>query len=74
MIALMRQIRRGVAALLSPARVDADMDNEIRHFVHRRARMSDLRDLPHSEQHWWQRTVCRPSTTPVDLNSKSGKA
>ncbi len=39
-MALLRQIRRGVAALLSPARVDADMDNEIRHFV--RSRTGEL--------------------------------
>jgi putative ABC transport system permease protein len=37
-MALLRQIRRGVAALLSPARVDAEMDSEIRHFVQQRAR------------------------------------
>lgn len=36
-MALLRQFRRGVAALISPARADADMDNEIRHFVQRRA-------------------------------------
>jgi putative ABC transport system permease protein len=35
---LLRQIRRGVAALLSPARADAEMDDEIRHFVEQRAR------------------------------------
>lgn len=35
---LIRQIRRGVATLLSPARADSDMDREIRHFVEQRAR------------------------------------
>ena len=38
MIALLRQIRRGVAALLSPARADDEMDSEVRHFVEQRAR------------------------------------
>ena len=35
---LLRQIRRGVAALFSPARADADMDNEIQDFVQGRTR------------------------------------
>ena len=35
---LLRQIRRGVAALFSPARADVDMDNEIRDFVQGRTR------------------------------------
>ena len=35
---LLRQIRRGVIALFSPARADADMDNEIRDFVQGRTR------------------------------------
>ena len=35
---LLRQIRRGVTALFSPARADADMDNEIRDFVQGRTR------------------------------------
>jgi putative ABC transport system permease protein len=38
MIPLLRQIRRGVGALFSPGRADADMDAEVRHFVHARAR------------------------------------
>ena len=33
MIPLLRQVRRGFAALFSPARANADMDEEIRHFV-----------------------------------------
>ena len=35
---LLRQVRRGVAALFSPARADADVDNEIRDFVQGRTR------------------------------------
>jgi putative ABC transport system permease protein len=35
---LLRQIRRGVAALVSPAQADAAMDNELHHFVEQRAR------------------------------------
>ena len=35
---LLRQIRRGLAALFSPARANADMDEEIRHFVQGRTR------------------------------------
>ena len=35
---LLRQIRRGVAALFSPARANAEMDNEIRDFVQGRTR------------------------------------
>ena len=38
MIGLARQIRRGLAALLSPARADAEMDAEVRHFVEQRTR------------------------------------
>src|SRR5687767_12668454 len=38
MMGLLRQIRRGVAALVSPAQADAAMDNEVRHFVEQRAR------------------------------------
>jgi putative ABC transport system permease protein len=37
MIRLLRQARRGLAALFSPARADADMDDEVRHFVERRS-------------------------------------
>ena len=38
MISLLRQIRRGFASLFFPARADADMDAEIRHFVQGRTR------------------------------------
>ncbi|HEX6315487.1 MAG TPA: ABC transporter permease, partial [Gemmatimonadaceae bacterium] len=38
MIPLLRTIRRGLHALLSPARSDADMDAEVRHFVQARTR------------------------------------
>ena len=38
MIRLQRQVRRGLAALFSPARADADMDEEIRQFVQGRTR------------------------------------
>jgi putative ABC transport system permease protein len=38
MIPLLRQMRRGVVALFAPARADADMDDEIRHFVQGRTR------------------------------------
>src|SRR5688572_24279550 len=38
MMGLLRQIRRGVIALFSPARADADMDNEIRDFIQGRTR------------------------------------
>src|SRR5688572_13263027 len=38
MIPLLRQIRRGLATLVSPARANADMDEEIRHFVQGRTR------------------------------------
>jgi predicted permease len=48
-MALLRQIRRGLAALLFPARVDAGMDNEIRHFVERRAREFVRGGLPYED-------------------------
>lgn len=38
MIPLLRQIRRGVTALVSPARADAEMDAEVRQFIEGRAR------------------------------------
>jgi putative ABC transport system permease protein len=38
MIAFFRQVRRGVNALFSPARADADVDDEIRHFLQGRTR------------------------------------
>jgi len=45
-MALLRQFRRGVAALFSPARADAEVDNEIRHFVQRRAHELVREGLP----------------------------
>ena len=36
MTRLVRQVRRGLAALLFPARADADLDHEVRDFVQRR--------------------------------------
>src|SRR5688500_15690875 len=38
MMPLLRQLRRGLAALFSPARANEDMDEEIRHFVQGRTR------------------------------------
>ena len=38
MMALLRLIRRGVAALLSPGRANAEVDREIRDFVDERSR------------------------------------
>jgi predicted permease len=49
MMGLLRQIRRGVAALFSPARVDADMDNEIRDFVQGRTRELERENLSYEE-------------------------
>ncbi|MGH7677687.1 MAG: ADOP family duplicated permease [Gemmatimonadaceae bacterium] len=49
MIALLRQIRRGVAALLRPARADEAMDHEIRHFVEQRARELTRNGMPYDD-------------------------
>ena len=46
---LLRQIRRGVATLFSPARADADMDNEIRDFVQGRTRELVRENLSHED-------------------------
>jgi hypothetical protein len=48
-MALLRQFRRGVTALLSPARADADIDNEIRHFVQRRAHELVREGVPYED-------------------------
>lgn len=45
----LRQIRRGLAALLSPARADAEMDQEIRHFVEQRARELVREGVPYPD-------------------------
>lgn len=45
----LRQIRRGIAALLSPARADADMDDEVRHFVQQRARELAREGVSHGD-------------------------
>jgi putative ABC transport system permease protein len=46
---LVRQIRRGIAALLSPARADAEMDREIRHYVDQRARELEREGASHDD-------------------------
>jgi putative ABC transport system permease protein len=37
-MSLLRQAARGIAALMAPARADADVDAEVRHYVEQRAR------------------------------------
>jgi predicted permease len=49
MMGLPRQIRRGVAALLSPARADAEVGAEIRHFVEQRARELVREGVPYED-------------------------
>lgn len=49
MIALLRQVRRGLAALLSPARANADVDAEIRHFVYGRTRELEREGLSNQD-------------------------
>lgn len=49
MTALLRQIQRGVTALLSPACADVEMDDEVRHFVQQRARELASEGVPHDE-------------------------
>src|SRR5688500_17953459 len=46
---LWRQFRRGIAALLSPARADAEMDREIRHYMDQRARELERQGVPHDD-------------------------
>jgi putative ABC transport system permease protein len=48
-MALLRQIRRGLAALITPARADADMDSEVRHFAEERARELARGGVPYSD-------------------------
>jgi putative ABC transport system permease protein len=48
-MSFLRQIRRGVGALLSPGRADAAMDDEIRHFVQQRARELVREGVPHAD-------------------------
>ena len=45
----LRQILRGVAALFSPGRADADMDDEVRDFVQRRSSELTREGLPYHE-------------------------
>ena len=49
MMGLLRQIRRGVAALLFPSRADAELDDEIRHFVEQRALELVREGVPYEE-------------------------
>jgi hypothetical protein len=49
MIPLLRQIRRGVAALFSPARADAETDEEIRHFAHSRTGELVRKGVPYED-------------------------
>ena len=49
MIPVLRQIRRGVLALLFPNRADADMDDEIRQYVEHRARELARDGVPRDE-------------------------
>src|SRR5688500_20360023 len=46
-----RQIRRGIAALLLPARADDATDTEVRHFVEQRARELARDGLPYEDAH-----------------------
>ena len=48
-MSLIRQVRRGVAALFSPARADADVDDEIRDFIERRTGELSGEGLPYDE-------------------------
>jgi predicted permease len=49
MIALLRQIRRGVSALFAPARADSDLDHEISDFVQARTRELIRENLSYDE-------------------------
>jgi putative ABC transport system permease protein len=49
MIQLLRQIRRGVVALFSPARADAETDREICHFVGSRTRELEREGMPNED-------------------------
>ena len=44
---LLRQIRRGIAAVFSPARADTEMDHEVRDFVQRRSDELTREGLPY---------------------------
>ena len=46
---LLRQFRRGVSALLSPVRANAEVDRELRHFVDERARELVGEGVPHRD-------------------------
>ena len=46
---MLRRIRRGIAALVSPSRVDSDTDAELRHFVDQRARELVRQGMPAHE-------------------------
>jgi putative ABC transport system permease protein len=48
-IGLWRQIRRGVATLVSPARADKELDSEVRHFVEQRARELVREGIPYDD-------------------------
>ena len=48
-MSLLRQLWRGLSALLFPARADAEMDTEVRHFVDQRARELVRDGMPHHE-------------------------
>jgi putative ABC transport system permease protein len=58
MIPLLRQLQRGVSALFSPARADAETDNEVRHFVQSRTRELERQGLPYED-------AVRQATTEV---------
>jgi putative ABC transport system permease protein len=49
MIPMLRQIRRGFSALLSPARADAETDREVRHFVQSRTRELEREGVPYDD-------------------------
>jgi len=49
MIPLLRQVRRGVSALFSPARADAETDNEVRDFVRRRIAELGREGMPYKD-------------------------
>jgi len=58
MIPLLRQIQRGVSALFSPARADAETDLEVRHFVQSRTRELERQGLHYED-------ALRQATTEV---------